>query len=221
MDAYVKDLRQILNAREKNIFKKLSTPRKVQEYLDRLPINFELRGDTAMSPRLVMREHTAHCFEGALFAAAAFAYHGKPPLLMDLRATAAEDDHVVALFRVYGFWGAISKTNHASLRYRDPIYASVRELAMSYVHEYVGEDDRTAMREYSAPFDLRRYAPEKWVTAEGNLKWLADTLDRVRHFPAVPKGNISQLRKVSRFEERVSKITEWNRRGTRNQSAGK
>lgn len=210
IDSYTRFLRALLNPKERKIFEKLSTPHRVQNYLDALPINFEPGEDTYRSPREVLKVGRAHCFESALLAAAAFAYHGRKPLLMDLRATPDEDDHVVALFRQNGLWGAISKTNHAVLRYRDAVYASPRELAMSYFHEYTTDDGRKVLREYSAPFDLTRYKPERWLIADKKLQWLADALDESRHFPTTPIKPAS-LRKASKLERDAGKLVEWNR----------
>ena len=119
-----------LTKHELAIFKKLNTPRKIQDFLERMPINFDKGADTLMSPRRLLRVGKAHCIEGALFAAAALWFHGHKPLLLDLQATDDDYDHVVALFRHNGYWGAISKTNHAVLRYREPVYRGIRELAL-------------------------------------------------------------------------------------------
>lgn len=205
----------LLTRSERRLFSRLSTPQKIQDYLDTLPINFEASGETYMSPRRAIRAKTAHCFEGALFAAAALAYHRHQPLLMDFHTTSADEDHVVALFRVHGLWGAISKTNHAILRYRDPLYRTPRELAMSYFHEYLEWDGRKSLRTYSSPFDLSQYAPEKWMTAGEELQWLVDALDDSRHFPIVPKKNTRMLRRAAPVELRAMKVVEWSRRGTR------
>ena len=128
---YAREMRALLSPAEHGVFKKLSTPQKIQDYLDHLPINFELVGETLYSPRRVLQENKAHCVEGALFAAAALCYHGQPPLLLDIQTTADDYDHVLALFKEEGRWGAISKTNHTILRWRDPVYKNPRELAMS------------------------------------------------------------------------------------------
>ena len=143
---YVDKIKALLSPTERKIFQKLTTPQKIQDYLDKLPINYEHGGETYMSPRRMLKVKTAHCFEGALFAAAALAYHGHKPLLMDLRTAVPYEDHVIALFRVNGLWGAISKTNHVVLRYRDAVYRSPRELAMSYFHEYVESDGKKSLR---------------------------------------------------------------------------
>src|SRR5437763_16898637 len=113
-----------------------SPPRKkIQKYLDELPYNKEKKGETCYSPRLVIRHNTAHCFEGALFAAAALGVGGRPPLILDLEAV-RDDDHVVAVYRTNGHWGAIGKSNYAGLRFRCPVYRTLRELALSYFEHY-------------------------------------------------------------------------------------
>lgn len=209
---YQERLRALLSPKERTILARLSTPQKVQDYLDSLPINFERKGETYMSPRRVLREGTAHCLEGALLAAAAFAYHGQPPLLMDFQTVPTDEDHVIALFKQNGFWGAISKTNHSVLRYRDPIYRSPRELAASYFHEYFKWNRKKSLRNYSAPINLRRFKLEDWLLAEDELFWLADAVDEARHFPLVPKKNLKLLRPVSKIEAHVMrKNTEWKK----------
>lgn len=165
-----------------------------------------------MSPRRVLAAKTAHCFEGALLAALALAYHGHKPLLLDLRTAPPDEDHVVALFKQKGLWGALSKTNHAILRYRDPVYRSVRELAMSYFHEYAMENGKKTLREYSAPFNLSRYAPEKWIVDKEEMHWLVTALDESRHFPLVPQKNLKLLRKISGIERKTLVIEEWEPR---------
>ena len=208
---YAERVRSLLTSAERRLFQKLNTPQKIQDYLDALPVNFERKGETYMSPRRVVRATTAHCFEGALFAAAVLAYHGQKPLLLDFRTIPTDEDHVVALFKQNGFWGAISKTNHAILRYREPVYASVRELAMSYFHEYLMWDGRKSLRAYSKPFDLSKYAPERWITADEELFWLVEKLDESRHFPIVPKKNLRLLRRAYPIELQAMKLIEWKR----------
>jgi hypothetical protein len=141
-----------LSKEETLLFKKLKTPGTIQDYLDSLPSNFERRGETSRSPRLVLAHKEAHCFEGALFAAAVLWYHGKKPLLLDLKTGRGDFDHVVTLFKTNGYWGAISKTNHAVLRFRDPLYKTIRELALSYAHEYFLDNGKKTLLSYSRPF---------------------------------------------------------------------
>jgi hypothetical protein len=206
--AYQAQLRSLLSPKEHTVFKKLNTPKAIQNYLDRFPINFELAGETIYSPRRSLRNCKAHCVEGALLAAASLAYHGKPALLMDIQTAAYDDDHVVALFKQNGCWGAISKTNHTILRWRDPVYTTVRELAMSYFHEYIINDGRKTMRAFSKPFDLTAYAPT-WVTEEDDLVDLVVALDDSPHTPVASPHALRTLRPAQRIETRILAITEW------------
>ena len=207
---YSRHLYSLLTPSEKKIFLKLSTPPKIQDFLETLPANFEPDGETYMSPRRVLETKTAHCMEGALFAAAVLAYHGQKPLLMDFQTGFDDEDHVVTLFKQNGYWGAISKTNHAVLRYRDAVYKTPRELAMSYFHEYFMWDGRKSLRAYSAPFDLSAFKPERWVIAKEELSWIADEIDNSRHFPVVSKKSIRGLRRASKIEIDSLRLIEWN-----------
>ena len=213
--AYAKRVRSLLSEAERKIFRKLSSPRRIQDFIDTLAINMEREAKTYMSPRRVLQTGQAHCVEGALLAAAALAFHGERPLLLDFQAAYDDEDHVVALFRENGHWGAISKTNHPGLRYRDPIHHSVRGLAASYFHEYYLWDGRKSLRHYSRPFDLARYAPEYWVTANEELDDLVHALDASAHLPIIPKGNLRKLRPASPFEIHASAATEWSKDGRR------
>jgi hypothetical protein len=208
---YSRALRALLTAKERRLFTRLNTPKKIQDYLDALPINFEIGGDTHMSPRRVISERKAHCTEGALFAAACLAYHGKPVFLMDLRALPADQDHVVALFRSGGLWGAISKTNHAVLRWRDPIYRSPRELAMSYANEYYLPSGRMSLLEYSKPFAVTRYAPQRWVTEPDDLDWLVLALDASPHVRIASPSALRNRRRASALERRTAELTDWRK----------
>lgn len=204
-----------LSKKELAILKRLNTPQKIQDFLDTLPINFEKGGDTCLSPRRVLREKKAHCIEGALLAATALWVHGERPLLLDFKTTPEDEDHVVALYKQGGFWGAISKTNHAVLRFRDPIYQTVRELALSYFHEYfMLETGQKTLKGFSRPFSLKRFGT-KWITSEKNLWYIASALDRSPHSPAIPRKNKSLIRPISRIERKSFRITEWTKKNPR------
>ncbi len=211
MDAsmYRQQLKALLSPDERQFMSSLNSPHKIQDYLDALEVNFELSGETLMSARRVIREKKAHCIEAALLAAACLAYHGKEPLLLDLQTVPNDQDHVVTVFRENGLWGAISKTNHAILRWRDPVYKSVRELAMSYFHEYYKDDGTKSLLAYSKPFDLRRYDPACWVTVEEDLIWLAGDLDTSRHFPILSKRKLSSTRPASLLQRKILAYTDW------------
>jgi len=212
---YAKRLRAVLSDAEARVFRKLNSPRKIQDFVDSLAINMELEASTYMSPRRVLASGEAHCLEGALFAAAVLAFHGERPLLLDFQAAYDDEDHVVALFRANGHWGAISKTNHPGLRYRDPVHHSVRSLAASYFHEYYLWDGRKSLRFFSRPFDLARYAPRDWITAPEELDWLVHALDDSAHQPIIPKGNLRKIRPASAFEIHASATVEWRKDGSR------
>lgn len=199
------------NREELKILRSLRTPARVQDFLDTLPMNFEESGDTLMSPRRVMRNRKAHCMEGALFAAAAFWMQGKKPLLLDLRSLPGDDDHVVALFQERGLWGAVSKTNHAVLRWREPIFKSIHALAASYFHEYFLDDGRRTLREYSRPFrlDAKKYAG--WTVAEKDLWHLSDALDASPHYALLSDSAVKQARLADHMERKAGSLVEWER----------
>lgn len=194
---------------EFNIIKSLNSPRRVQDFLDSLPANFCTNGDTLFSPRRVLREQKAHCMEGALIAACAFALQGHRPLLMDLTSARGDDDHVVALFEDRGRWGAVSKTNHAVLRYREPVYRTLGELAMSYFHEYFLDDGRKTLRSYSRPVDLSRFQHRGWMTDEEDLWYLVDALNEAPHVEILRPGQARCLRRADQIEIDAGKLTQW------------
>jgi hypothetical protein len=198
-----------LTKSELKILKKLSTPIKIQDYLDTIHINFEKNGDTHMSPRKVLREKKAHCIEGALLAATALWLHGEEPLIMDLKAVPKDDDHVVALYKINGLWGAISKSNHATVRFRDPIYRTVRELALSYFHEYfLDKNGEKVLYSYSKPFNLKKLGQD-WITSEDDLWDVALALDDSLHYPFFPKKNKKYIRRADKMERKAGKLREW------------
>jgi hypothetical protein len=202
-------LRALLTPAEHGIFARLDTSQKIQSFVEKMPPNFELKGDTAMSPRAMLEAWTCHCSEAAVFAVAALIYHGKPAWLMDIRALPSDQDHIVTLFRERGLWGAISKTNHAVLRFRDPIYRTPRELAMSYAHEYNLNGGKKSMLAFSRPFSLMRYAPKRWVVAGEDLDWLMLALDLFPHEPVAPQHALRKRRKMTRVELKSQDVTEW------------
>jgi len=170
------------NARELRVLKGFASPMQIQAYLNRLPYN---ERSTALSPRRVMQEGRAHCFEGALFAAAALRFLDFPPLVVDLAAK-NDDDHVVALFRVNRLWGAVAKSNTTLLRFREPVYRTVRELVMSYFDLYFNTKGVKSLWSYSRPVDLSRYDRRGWMTAEDDLHYIGDHLSALRHTKVVP-----------------------------------
>lgn len=188
--------------------KVLNTPGKIQDFLNALPFNFEKKGETCRSVERALHEKEAHCFEGALIAACALWINGERPLLLDLKATNADMDHVVVLFTRDGHYGAISKTNHGVLRFREPIYKSVRELAMSLFHEYFLKSGVKTLRSYSKPYDLSK---EKinWISGEEELFNLSRKLDKSPHTKILTPKMIKNLRKAEEIEIKMGEITDW------------
>jgi|SRR3989344_2511591 len=202
-----------LTRREFEILKRLNTPIKVQDYLDALPMNWEKKGDTHFSPRRVLKEKKAHCIEGALLAAAALWAAGERPLIMNLspKMGRGDDDHVVALYRRGGRWGAISKTNHATIRFRDPVYRTLRELALSYFHEwFLNASGEKLLECYSKPLDMRPLG-SSWLTDDAAVWKVDDMLAARRHYFLVPKGNWRYIRRADPMELKAGKLIEWPR----------
>ncbi len=203
------EIRKLLTPVERRIFSKLDSPTKIQNFLESIPTNYELGGETNYSPRNVLKHKTAHCFEGAVLAAAVLAYHGKKPLLMDFATTYDDEDHCVALFKEKNRWGAISKTNHTVLRYRDPVYETPRELAMSYFHEYYLHDGRKSLRGFSKPFDLSLFPPERWVINEKPLEWLLTKIAKGHYYSIASDSTMRRLRRATKIEIKALDILEW------------
>lgn len=195
-----------LNADELRMLRRLNTPVKIQDFLETLRYSFDHGNDMLRSPRRILQEKNAHCIEGALLAAAAFWVNGHRPLLLDFRSTADDLDHVVTLFHANGCWGAVSKTNHAVLRYREPVYRTLRELAMSYFHEYFLDDGRKTMRDYSGSFDIGKKFGTAWLTSEGDLWHIAEALDESRHYTIMTPVQRRGLRRADPVEIAAGKL---------------
>ena len=195
---------------EVKLFRKLNSPQKIQDYLNSLKFNFG-KDAKLFSPRVVIKTKKADCLEGAILAAAILEFHGQKPLILDLRSTTKpfDYDHVVAVFRRYNRFGAISKTNHGVLRYREPVYKTVRELVLSYFHEYFLENGKKTLREYSKPFDLNTVKNINWRTGEENLWRIHEILDELKHYSILSKKQINNLRKADDTEIEAGKIVQY------------
>jgi hypothetical protein len=183
------------NAAERAVFRRLKTPAGIQHFLDDLAYNKEIGGVTCRSPRRVLRDRTAHCMEGALLGAAALRMLGHPPLLLDFEAV-RDDDHVLAIFRQNGHWGAVAKSNYAGLRFREPVYRTLRELAMSYFEHYFNLRREKTLRNYSRPVNLKRFDRIHWMTAEEDVWTVPEYLTTIRHTPLVGSRLIAKLGRV-------------------------
>jgi hypothetical protein len=185
--------RKIWSDKEISHLNQLSTPFKIQEFLDKSEYNST---EETRSPAYVLEHHRCHCLEGALFAAACLEYIGMPPLVMDLQAH-DDDDHVIAVFKIDGFWGAIAKSNFTTLRYREPVYRTLRELSMSYFDFYFNTNGDKSLRAYSLPHNLRRFDKINWRNTQKDLEDIGYYLDKVKHFPLVDKNQIKRLEKAT------------------------
>ena len=188
------------DAAERAVFRRLSTPFRIQQFLDtELAYNKEKGGATCRSPRRVLRDRTAQCMEGALFGAAALRMLGHPPLLLDLEAV-RDTDHVLAIYRVRGHWGAVAKSNFSGLRFREPVYRTLRELAISYFEHYYNLRKEKTLRAYSRPVNLKRFDRMGWMTAEGDVWAIPKHLCEIAHTPLVPPRLLSTL---GRMDDRL------------------
>jgi hypothetical protein len=172
----------------------LKTPARIQKFIDALTYQY---ANSAGSPQRVLRERKGHCMEGALVAATALRVNGHPPLLMDLEAV-HDDDHVIALYKEGGLWGGIAKSNFAGLRFRSPVYRTLRELALSYVEHYYNLRGERTLRAYSMPVDLARLDRHHWMTSEEDVWCVVDALIAVRHYPLFPDKVARALPRLDR-----------------------
>jgi hypothetical protein len=174
---------------ETALFKRLDAPIKIQGWLNALRYDPE---PGTRSPRWVIRERKANCFEGAILGAAALRTLGYPPLLVDMRSH-NDDDHVLAVFRRNSAWGCVAKSNFTVLRYREPVYRTVRELMMSFFDVYFNAIGEKTLRAYSVPFDLCRFDRMRWMTTDEDISEIGDALDKARHYPVLSRAQVRAL----------------------------
>lgn len=199
--------------RECRILSRLDTPIKIQDFIDRLEYNLEENGDTYYSPAMVLKYKKADCIEGAVFAAAALRFHGYPPLLLDLTANNRDSDHVLAVFKHKGRWGAIGKSKYAFFSYREPVYKTIRELAMSYFDLYFNYWGEKTMRSFSKkPLNLAMFDKRGWMTSKEFVTYIATQLNRIPHEKVLKRGMAAGLRKVTPEDKDAGEI--WiNKKG--------
>ena len=200
-----------LTRAEFTVLRRLDTPQKIQAFVNAIPINHEVGGETILSVRQVLAQRRAHCIEAAFVAASALWIHDEPPLVMHLDCAPSDNPHVVALFQRCGAWGAISKSNGTHLRHRDPIYRSLRELALSYFHEYFDKRGRRTLRSYSIAFDMRRIDPGKWITPDEMCEEANARLAGLRHYALVSPHSRRELSRLDAFEQRAATMVEYPR----------
>lgn len=182
--------KDVFDRKELKVFARLDSPRAIQSFLDRMPYSAEER---YRCPRSVLRDRTAHCFDGALFAAAALRRLGHRPLILDMLPNDRDDDHLLALFKRRGCWGAVAKSNFVGLRYREPVYRSVRELVMSYFEFYYNIEGEKTLRAYTTPLNLTPFDKQNWMANDEPLDAIADRLDEIRKYPVLARGVAARL----------------------------
>jgi hypothetical protein len=178
---------------EIRFLKGFNDPWDIQVYLDGIDYN---PGYDCKSPRWTIRKRSAHCFEGALLAAAILDSLGHKPLIVDMKAY-NDDDHVLAVFREEGYWGAVAKSNFTTLRYREPVYRSLRELIMSYFDFYFNTNGEKSLRSYSRPFDLTTFNKRNWAISDDDLDYIGDKIESIHHFPVISVLKAERLKIAS------------------------
>jgi len=178
----VRDFEEQLRAEELARVRDLNSPLRIQEFLDTIPYSVEA---IYRCPLRVLRERQAHCFDGALFAAAFLRRLGNPPLILELVPNDRDDEHLLALYRCDGLWGAVGQSNFVGLRFREPLYKTLRELALSYFEQYFNVQREKTLRGYRKPLDLRLFDELNWMTSNEHLETIAARLDRMRPVPLV------------------------------------
>lgn len=194
------DLLRAFDARPRKVLRGLTTPAKIQRFLDEeLGYNLEPDGVTCRSPRTVLVKRVAHCMEGAMLAAFALRLLGHPPLLVDLEAV-RDTDHVLAVYRVHGHWGAVAKSDYSGLRSREPVYRTIRELAISYFEHYFNPAGEKTLRAYSRPVSLRQFDRHAWMTSEEDVWVVPNHLCDIRHTRILTPA---MLRKLAPMDQRL------------------
>ncbi len=175
--------------KELSVLAGLSSPAKIQAYLDGIPYSAD---PIYRCPRSVIRDRKAHCFDGAIFAAAALRRLGHPPLIVDMLAV-NDDDHILALFKQSGHWGAVAKSNFVGLRYREPIHRNLRELILSYFESYYNIARQKTLRSYTLPLDLSVFDAIHWAVCDASMQRIAERLDRMRRIPLITSAMAEAL----------------------------
>jgi hypothetical protein len=181
---------QALTKSERQMMARLTTPRKIQDFLDELPYSLET---IYRCPLRVFRERVAHCFDGALFGAAALRRLGYPPLILNTPAIVQDDDHLLALYKRDGHWGAVAKSNFVGLRFREPIYRTLHELVMSYFEQFYNAERKKTLRSYTVPLNLKAFDKLNWMTSDESLERIGERLDEIRKVRLLTRRMIANL----------------------------
>ncbi len=203
------DFHQDLKGSERQSLETLSTPIKIQAFLDELPYSTE---HIYRCPLRVLRDRVAHCFDGALFAAAALRRLGYPPLILEMVPNDRDDDHLLAIYRMDEYWGAVAKSNFVGLRFREPIYRNLRELILSYFEQYYNAAREKTLRSYTLPLNLKAFDKFNWMTRDESLERIAKKLDKIRKIPILTPSMTSNLSLVDERSYQAG-LFEANERG--------
>jgi len=182
-----------LTRHERKTISGLTTPAKIQAFLDEIPYSGE---ETYRCPLTVLRDGKGHCFDGALFGAAMLRRLGHPPRILDMLPNARDDDHLLALYKRDGHWGAVAKSNFSGLRFREPIYRTLRELVLSYFEQYFNAVGEKTLRSYTVPLNLKAFDKLDWMTSDDNLEAIALRLDEIRKVPVLTRRMVANLSPV-------------------------
>ena len=192
-----------LTNQERKTISALTTPAKIQAFLDDIPYSGE---EIYRCPLTVLRDGKGHCFDGALFGAAMLRRLGHPPLILDMLPNARDDDHLLALYKRDGHWGAVAKSNFSGLRFREPIYRTLRELVLSYFEQYFNAAGEKTLRSYTVPLNLKAFDKLDWMTSDGNLEAIALRLDEIRKVPVLTRRMVAHLSPVDRRSYRAGML---------------
>jgi hypothetical protein len=185
----VQQLEHVLGRRDLKVLVGLESPLKIQAFLDRIPYSAD---PIYRCPRRVLQDRKAHCYDGALFAAAMLRRLGYPPLILDMFAV-RDDDHILALYKKDGLWGAVAKSNFVGLRYREPIYRTLRELVMSYFELFFNVDRQKTLRSYTLPLNMSTFDRLDWMVRDEAMETVAHRLDKIRRIPLLSERSIQGL----------------------------
>lgn len=182
---------KMLTGSERRLLARLSCPVRIQAFLDDLTYSHE---DSYRCPLRVLRDRKAHCYDGAVFAAAALARLGYPPLVVNLfPKTRDDDEHLLAIYRQHGAWGAVAKSNFVGLRFREPIHRTLRELVISYFEHYYNLAREKTLRSYTRPLNLTAFDRQQWLTRDETMDLIADRLSAMRRMPLMERSMIAGL----------------------------
>ncbi|MBN1440638.1 MAG: hypothetical protein JW929_14615 [Anaerolineales bacterium] len=191
------DFERRSTARERRILDGLTTPERLQAFLDRIPYRGE---DRYRCPLSFLRDRRGHCYDGAVFAAMALGRMGHPPRIVELLPNRRDDDHILAVYRRDGCWGAVAHSNFTGLRYREPVFRDLRELVMSYFEDFFNVEGEKTLRGFTRPLNLEVFDSHLWMTRDDAMKAIAKGLDRT-----AKRGILSprMIRRLARVDERT------------------